>query len=580
MRVLLVVDSGRTATVLTPLVQALRARAHAVTVMCAAVRPTRADVARLGRLDARVVELPSRYRNATGALVIHLRILATSTYYLHPRYRGIRSRGIRHARSKGMARGVRTFGQHLTLLGPWAPRTMRRLLQAVDHLVAPDAKIVDLLRRHRPDIVLSVPPVAGVWGSEVLKAARWLGMPTAVYPASLDDYTTPREFPGPVDRWLVWHDVQRQEVESIIGARPSDVTVVGAQPLQAQRADRPSGPEPARLLAAAGLEPARPFVLLHVMHGVRPGTITRWLSLFQREFPATQVLVWVDRAWMLRGRKPEFGAWDGVGVHRAAVDASGGAGPLMATVRRAAAVVRLSPHGTLDVLAAGRPLHYLIELHAEHRVEFESCRHHLNPLSARFPSLVSFTTDEDDHVLALAFSLKEGPHPEDLAGFEKEFGLDGLVASRVEAALLATERGFAWRPEGGPSAVIARPITTVLAVMVPRPRSVTSRLVLPKLETGFFANVAKVWRDTSESFALTRDVVEKRRERYVSDDPLWRRAGQWLDRWRRPLTKWTARQWRQTQKSVTKARHRGRKKFAQVRRVAAERLRGSSRPRT
>lgn len=113
-------------------------------------------------------------------------------------------------------------------------RAFRALLAAglrlVHAAIPPDDALTDLLARERPDLVLFTPYVAlRNEQPDLLRAARALGMPTAVSVASWDNLTSKSVMRPKPDWVFVWNATQRAEAVEIHGIAPTRVVVTGAQ---------------------------------------------------------------------------------------------------------------------------------------------------------------------------------------------------------------------------------------------------------------------------------------------------------------------------------------------------------------
>src|SRR5207237_1780931 len=84
------------------------------------------------------------------------------------------------------------------------------------------------LRDQRPDVVLVSPLIRqGMHQTEVVKAARSLGIPTAFLVYSWDNLSNKGRIQVAPDRVFVWNEVQRQEAVELHGLGPDDVVVTG-----------------------------------------------------------------------------------------------------------------------------------------------------------------------------------------------------------------------------------------------------------------------------------------------------------------------------------------------------------------
>jgi hypothetical protein len=145
--------------------------------------------------------------------------------------------------------------------GPTARACLAWALAAVERLVPTHADIAAFVRDQRPDLLLVTPLIElGSQQVDYVKAARQLGVRSALCVASWDNLTSKglaRVLPEHV---VVWNEAQKAEAVTLHGARPDQVVVTGAQLFDRWFAARPSrGRE--EFCARVGLDPARPFVL-------------------------------------------------------------------------------------------------------------------------------------------------------------------------------------------------------------------------------------------------------------------------------------------------------------------------------
>lgn len=137
----------------------------------------------------------------------------------------------------------------------------RRALAALERLVPPDPTIVAHLRALAPDVVV-LSPVNMRYSEEIeyQKAARKLGLPTAVNVLSWDNVTTKGLFHLPPDRLLCWSPTQRDEAVEVHGVDRQRIRVIGSPFFDKWFGYEQLWPY-ARLAERVGLDPERPFVL-------------------------------------------------------------------------------------------------------------------------------------------------------------------------------------------------------------------------------------------------------------------------------------------------------------------------------
>ncbi len=190
-----------------------------------------------------------------------LAIRSTQDYirYLDPRYKSATAFRRRVA-SKAPVGGL-WFATIFARFGTWSRRACLWALSCLDHAMPLHTPSLGKLKEEKPDVFL-VTPLIDVGSTQVehVKAAKALGIPTALCVASWDNLTNKgliREIP---DRIFVWNEAQRREAIELHGAKPEQVVLSGAQlfdhwfnmiPTESQET----------FCQKVGLNPKRPFIL-------------------------------------------------------------------------------------------------------------------------------------------------------------------------------------------------------------------------------------------------------------------------------------------------------------------------------
>ncbi len=134
-------------------------------------------------------------------------------------------------------------------------------LRLAERAVPIDATIEAYLEEHRPDLVLLTPLVTlGSEQQDVLRAARRLGIPTALCVGSWDHLSSKALIRPRPDRVLVWNERQRAEALTFHHVPARSVDVTGAQCFDIWF-DRAPSRDRASFCARVGLDPARPYVM-------------------------------------------------------------------------------------------------------------------------------------------------------------------------------------------------------------------------------------------------------------------------------------------------------------------------------
>jgi hypothetical protein len=143
----------------------------------------------------------------------------------------------------------------------WLGAAQRAILGRLERAIPDDPAVRAYLEAQRPDLLL-ITPLIGLGSSQIdyLRAARAMGVPTALCVWSWDHLSSKaliREWP---DRVFVWNGTQKREATDLHGVPPSRVVVTGAQCFDQWFERRPSRDRDA-FCAAAGLPSDRPMVV-------------------------------------------------------------------------------------------------------------------------------------------------------------------------------------------------------------------------------------------------------------------------------------------------------------------------------
>ncbi len=134
-------------------------------------------------------------------------------------------------------------------------------LRRFEERLAPVPAIVRALEESRPAALIASP--LNYWGSEeveYVKAARKLGIPTALHVFSWDNLTTKSLLYEIPDLVLVWNRKQVEEATEIHGVPRDRILITGSPLFDDLLALDGSGRSREELCAAAGLDPGRPYL--------------------------------------------------------------------------------------------------------------------------------------------------------------------------------------------------------------------------------------------------------------------------------------------------------------------------------
>jgi hypothetical protein len=205
-------------------------------------------------------EAPRREGGETTRLLTRIRLGCDYLRYLDPQYDGtprLRSR----AAERAPAFAVR-FGESAWSRRRVARAALRRTLRAAEAAVPPSARLEAYLREQRADVML-ITPLIGVVGSpqpDYVRAARALGIPTALCVWSWDHLSSKALIRDLPDRVFVWNEVQRGEARRFHGVPRDRVVVTGAQCFDQWFGRRPSRTRE-QFCAEAKLPVDRPVIL-------------------------------------------------------------------------------------------------------------------------------------------------------------------------------------------------------------------------------------------------------------------------------------------------------------------------------
>ncbi len=140
-------------------------------------------------------------------------------------------------------------------------RAIVRLLERIEEAVPPQPGVDDFIREQRPDLLAITPLIElGSPQLDYIRAARRLGIRSALCVWSWDHLSSKALIRIPPDAVLVWNEVQRDEAERFHGLSRDRVIVTGAQCFDRWFDRQPARPRD-EFCRRAGLPDAAPFVL-------------------------------------------------------------------------------------------------------------------------------------------------------------------------------------------------------------------------------------------------------------------------------------------------------------------------------
>jgi hypothetical protein len=159
-------------------------------------------------------------------------------------------------------------------------------LDVLERQLPPDPGVVAFMRRERPDAVLVSPLLhQRLHQTEIVKAARTLGIPSGFLVYSLDNLSNKSRIHVPPDRTFVWNEFQTREAVDLHGIDPAAVVVTGANRWDPFLAMQPSV-DRAKFCRRHGFDLDRPVVLYVASSvGICPDetlVVDRWLDAVRR----------------------------------------------------------------------------------------------------------------------------------------------------------------------------------------------------------------------------------------------------------------------------------------------------------
>jgi hypothetical protein len=251
----------------------------------------------------------------------------------------------------------------------WTRRPVEIVLRWLERSTPDDPTVRAFVEEHRPDIVL-VTPLISLGSSQIdyLRAARSLGIPTALCVWSWDHLSSKaliREFP---DRLFVWNETQKQEASRLHGVPARQIVVTGAQCFD-KWFDRAPSRDRDIFCRLLGLPSNRP-ILLYVCSAPFIGSppeapfVVEWI----RRIRTSGLPRLGDTPILVRphpSRRPE---WEGIDLTPFGDVVVWGSDPVSADARadyfdslfHSAVVVGLNTSAFIEAGILGRPVHTIL----------------------------------------------------------------------------------------------------------------------------------------------------------------------------------------------------------------------------
>jgi hypothetical protein len=283
LKVLLFVKNTGSMRTIWPVVRALAARGHQVTITAKEVKSAASKNA-LERLaeetGVTLLELPYVFQPGWSDLARGVRRGIDYLRYSEPRYRDatkLRARAERVTPPflRGLANGA-------SKLGPRGAAALSGGLRGVDRCLLPSPRVEAFLAEQRPDVVLVHPLIGfGSTQADVVRAANRLGIRCAYPVASWDNLTNKGLLRDSPDLVLVWNELQKAEAVELHRVPAERVRVTGAPPYDHWFDWRPARGRD-EFCREVGLDPGRPIVLYagssNFVAPDEPAFVRRWLA--------------------------------------------------------------------------------------------------------------------------------------------------------------------------------------------------------------------------------------------------------------------------------------------------------------
>ncbi len=343
-------------------------------------------------------------------------------------------------------------------------------LAAVERAIEPPAPVRDFVGSVRPDLVVITPLIElGSPQLDYLRAARSLGLPTALAVWSWDHLTSKALIRVRPDRVLVWNETQKREAVELHGLPPEMVAVTGAQCFDRWFDRRPSLDREA-FCRRAGLRDARPYALyvcssLFKGSPPEPGFVRQWIRTLRQQADARLR----ELPIVVRPHPQRLAEWQGINLAREFPGVSMfGSNPLDAAARgdyfdsmyHAAAIVGLNTSALIESAIVDRPVYTV--LLPEFRENQEGTLH------------FRYLLDADHGFLYAARSLDE--HARQLLE-----GLSGTAPGRNRAFVEAFIRPTGLAVAATPRFVDAVEASAALTPRAPEPIAAPGRLAAAAL---------------------------------------------------------------------------------------------------
>ena len=325
-------------------------------------------------------------------------------------------------------------------------RWVTRALHVVDQAAPPPPSILEFVRAQQPDALLVTPLVdLGSQQIDYIRAARHLGIPTAVAVWSWDYLSSKAYIREAPERVFVWNGWQEREAVDVHGIPADRVVVTGAQCF-----DRWFGRQPSRdreaLCRQLGLPPERPIVL-YVCSGLVSESPPELPFIFEwlRSLRASADPMVAAAGVLVRPYPSRAGEWRDVELTSLGPVAVWGGNPVDRRTRddyfdslyHSAAVVGVNTSAFIEAGIVGREVLTILDPRFHDTQEGAL---HFQYLLRVGGGLLRVGRTLDEHVGQLGDALRrvpgaEHPHRAFLESFVRPYGLDTPATPRFVRAV-------------------------------------------------------------------------------------------------------------------------------------------------
>jgi hypothetical protein len=293
-------------------------------------------------------------------------------------------------------------------------RVLTRVLERIEQAVPRQDGVDEFIRHEQPDALLITPLIElGSPQLDYVRAARSLGIPTALCVWSWDHLSSKALIRVVPDKVIVWNHVQRAEAERFHDIPADTVVVTGAQCFD-QWFDRQPARDRTAFCRRVGLPPDRPFILyvcsaLFKNSPSEAAFVGRWLSAI-RQSPHAALR---NAAVLVRPHPQRLDEWQA--DERAALEAAGnsalwGSNPIDQDSRadyfdsmyHAAAVVGLNTSALVEAAIVDRPVFTILLPEFRDNQEGTFHFHHLLTVGDGF---LHVSRSIEEHATQVAASL-------------------------------------------------------------------------------------------------------------------------------------------------------------------------------